>query len=272
MKTSTDQLSDYDKIKAVIKNRTDAIKSQDIEKAVSAYNDDLLMFDVVGELSASGVQAVKERLTTWFGTMQKLTDYEVRIIDIAVDNAMAYCNNFNHIVAVKKDGKDLNMWWRETLGLKKQNDNWLIFSAHSSVPFDGQSGKASTGLKPSDDLKINHNGGNIDLRDLVKNIFHAYEIKDKALCEQMLTDDFTFTSPNNDDHINRNAYFEKCWPFSEQNPVYEFEKIAVSGNDVFVLYSCEIKSGKKFKNTELFKFEKDKIKAVEVYFGDTIQK
>ena len=60
------------------------------------------------------------------------------------------------------------------------------------------------------------------------------------------------------------------WPFSEQNPVYEFEKIAVSGNDVFVVYNCKTKIGKKFRNTEFFKFEKDKIKAVEVYFGNTI--
>lgn len=272
MKTSTNQISDYDKIKAVLKHRTDAIKSQDIEKAVSAYRDDLLMFDVVGQLSASGAQAAKERLTIWFDTMQKLVDYEIRIINIAVDNTVAYCNNFNHIVAITKDGKDLNMWWRETICLKKQNENWMIFSAHSSVPFDGQTGKASIGLKPDDDLKKENDSNNLNLPDLVKNIFHAYETKDRSTCEKMLTDDFTFISPNNDDHINKDAYFERCWPFSEQNPVFEFEKIAVSGNDVFVLYSCKTKTGKKFRNTELFKFDNEKIKAVEVYFGDSVQK
>ncbi len=228
------------------------------------------MFDVVGELSANGAKSAKERLKTWFGTMQMLKDFEVRFIDIAVNNKIAYCNTFNHIVAIIQDGKDLNMWWRETLSLQKLNDKWFIFCAHSSVPFDALSGKASTGLKPSDDLKMKRDGSNIDLADLVKNIFHAYEEKDRPACEKMLTDDFTFTSPNNDDHISKGTYFERCWSFSAQNPVYEFEKIFVSGNEVFVLYNCKIKTGKQFRNTELFKFEKDKIKAIEVYFGNTI--
>ena len=270
MKTHTNQPSDYDKIDSLIKHRIEAIKSQDIQKVFSNYSDDLLMFDVVGELAVTGVQAAKERLKTWFGTMQKLVDYEIRIIDISVDNHVAYCNNFNRIVAITKDGKDLNMWWRETLGLQKRNEKWFIFSVHSSVPFDGQSGKASTGLKPSDDFKIKSYNSNIDLANLVKNIYHAYETKDKSACGKMLTEDFTFTSPNNDDHINKDAYFEKCWPFNEQNPVFEFEKIAVDGNDVFVLYNCKTKTGKQFRNIEFFKFHEDKIKAVEVYFGNAI--
>jgi len=273
MNSLTIQPNDRNKIESLIKQRIEAIKSQDIEKAVANYSDDLLMFDVVGELSSVSVQAVKERLTTWFATMQKLIDYESRIINIAADNNVAYCNTFNHIVAITKNGGQLDMWWRETLGCKKHNDKWVIAAAHSSVPFDVQSGKASTNLKPSDDFtKEQFNNTTIDLSNLVKNIFHAYETKDKSACEKMLTDDFTFTSPNNDDHISKDAYFERCWSFSEQNPVYEFEKIVVSGEDVFVLYNCVTKTNKKFRNTELFKFEKDKIKAVEVYFGDTIQK
>ncbi|MEO7044611.1 MAG: nuclear transport factor 2 family protein [Ferruginibacter sp.] len=105
---------------------------------------------------------------------------------------------------------------------------------------------------------------------MVKNIFRAYETKDKSGCEEMLTDDFSFTSPNNDDHINQDSYFERCWPFIEQYPIYEFEKIVVSGFEVFVTYNCETKIGKKFRNTELFKFNQDKIKEIEVYFGAAI--
>jgi ketosteroid isomerase-like protein len=266
----TKQSNDNQKIETLIMDRIIAIKSQDIDKAVSDYSDDLLMFDVVGELAVCGSQAARERLTIWFATMRKLIDYEIRIVNIVVDNTVTYCNNFNRIVAITKDGKELNMWWRETLCLKKHNDNWLIFSAHSSVPFDGQTGKASTGLRPSENFKIESDSSNFNLTDLVKNIFHAYEAKDRAACEKMLTYDFTFTSPNNDNHINKDAYFERCWAFSEENPVFEFEKIAVNGNDVFALYNCKTKTGKKFRNTELFKFNRDKIMAIEVYFGESI--
>lgn len=116
--------------------------------AVATYRKELLMFDVIGELSATGVEAAKHRLTEWFSTMQELVDYEVNIIDLTAGTDVAFCNTFNHIIAIKRDGGQLDMWWRETLGWKKQDDEWHIASAHSSVPFDGQSGKASIDLKP----------------------------------------------------------------------------------------------------------------------------
>jgi hypothetical protein len=44
----------------------------------------------------------------------------------------------------------------------------------------------------------------------------------------------------------------------------------VNGNDVFALYNFKTKTGKKFRNTELFKFNRDNIMAIEVYFGESI--
>lgn len=172
-------------IESLIQQRIEAIISQDIEKAVASYSKDLLMFDLIGELSNFGVQAAKDRLTEWFSSMQKLINYEVKIIEIVEDNNVAFCNSFNHIEAIKKDGGKLDMWWRETLGWKKQNGKWVVITAHSSVPFDGQSGKASLALKPSKELTENNSTkeNNIEISSLVKNIFHAYETKDKAACE-----------------------------------------------------------------------------------------
>jgi len=250
-------------IERLFKQRTDAIKARDIEKALAGYSKDLLMFDVVGELSGSGNQSASDRLKTWFGTMEELTDFEIRIIDINVGDDVAYSSTFNHIVAVKKDGVELNMWWRETLGLKKVSGEWLVCTAHSSVPVDPQSGLASTGLKPS---STHLEKRTIDFSELVKDIYRAYETKDKSACENLLADDFTFTSPN-DDHISKQDYLQRCWPFSEENPVYHLEQIMITGNYVLVLYACETKAHKKFRNTEHFQFEDAKIKSIEVFFG-----
>ena len=110
----------------------------------------------------------------------------------------------------------------------------------------------------------------IDIGTLVKKIFSAYETKNRKQAENLLTNDFTFTSPL-DDHIDKKTYFEKCWTFSNENPKYKFEKIFVKSNEVFVLYECETKTHKRFRNTEFFKFDGSKIKTVEVYFGVTLE-
>ena len=51
--------------------------------------------------------------------------------------------------------------------------------------------------------------------EIVRRYFAAYEAKDRTAVDELLTSDFTFTSPF-DDHISRATYFQKCWPQSER--------------------------------------------------------
>jgi hypothetical protein len=44
----------------------------------------------------------------------------------------------------------------------------------------------------------------------------------------------------------------------------------VKGNEAFVLYELEPATGAKFRNTEFFRIEGNKIREVEVYFGSPI--
>ncbi|MGH8727711.1 MAG: nuclear transport factor 2 family protein [Burkholderiales bacterium] len=49
----------------------------------------------------------------------------------------------------KTGGENVDMWFRETLGLRKIGGTWMITHEHSSVPFymDGTF-KAAVDLKP----------------------------------------------------------------------------------------------------------------------------
>ena len=102
--------------------------------------------------------------------------------------------------------------------------------------------------------------------DLVRRYFAAYESKDRMALEQLLTDDFRFSSPL-DDYIDRRMYFERCWAFSEQVRAFHIMKLFERGEEAFVLYECEPKVGPRFRNTEFFRIEGNKIKEVGVYFG-----
>jgi ketosteroid isomerase-like protein len=108
------------------------------------------------------------------------------------------------------------------------------------------------------------------ISDLVRKCFSAYELKDRQMIEDLLSEDFTFTSPL-DDRIDRTEYFKKCWPTSENIQSFQIEKLFENGNEAFVRYECEMKAGKKFRNTEWFRFEGGKLKEVQVYFGEETQ-
>lgn len=106
----------------------------------------------------------------------------------------------------------------------------------------------------------------IKIEELVRGLFSAYQQQDRDYVEQLLSDDFRFSSPQ-DDNIDRKAYFEKCWPMSETTKRHHLQKVFVIGNEAFVLYDLETTEGSKYRNTEFFTFESGKLHKIEVFFG-----
>jgi ketosteroid isomerase-like protein len=104
----------------------------------------------------------------------------------------------------------------------------------------------------------------------IRAIFAAYLANDRKAVEESLADDFTFTSPY-DDQIDKATYFERCWKNSDWIERHELEKIFVEGDEAFVTYKCMARGGKSFRNTEFFAFAGNKIRRIDVYFGATYQ-
>ena len=79
---------------------------------------------------------------------------------------------------------------------------------------------------------------------VVRDIFGAYESGDRGA-----------------------TYFERCRPASETIVAYEFPRLAEAGEEVVVTYDATRTEGPRFRNTEIFGFDGDKVNRVEVYFG-----
>jgi ketosteroid isomerase-like protein len=103
---------------------------------------------------------------------------------------------------------------------------------------------------------------------IIRALFAAYLRNDRGAIEDAFTDDFTFTSPF-DDRIDKARYFVDCWRVSDWIAQHDLERIAVDGDVAFVTYRCVAKDGKSFRNTEVFGFEGERIRSIDVYFGAT---
>jgi ketosteroid isomerase-like protein len=99
--------------------------------------------------------------------------------------------------------------------------------------------------------------------------YRAYVEKDRFAIEALLADDFHFTSPW-DNRIDRQTYFERCWPTSETISGFDFVHVIADGNRVFVTYEGRRTDGKRFRNTEILTIRDGRIADVEVYFGWSI--
>jgi ketosteroid isomerase-like protein len=102
--------------------------------------------------------------------------------------------------------------------------------------------------------------------DVIRACFAAYKSKDRKILEDLLTDDFHFTSPY-DDEIDRATYFDRCWPNSELFQDVTVERIFEQGNAAYTTYKVLTKDGREFRNTEFMTFDGGRINHVDVYFG-----
>jgi ketosteroid isomerase-like protein len=101
---------------------------------------------------------------------------------------------------------------------------------------------------------------------LARAAYRAYESGDRTAIERLLSDRFTFSSPA-DVEIDRERYFERCWPNAPLISGYEFVRMIESGDEVVVTYDCTRTDGTRFRNTEVLTFTGAQISRVEVYFG-----
>ena len=111
-------------------------------------------------------------------------------------------------------------------------------------------------------------GSSATAEEVARKYYKAWETKNWGPFDILLSENFTFTSANDDDHISKSAFKKGCWDtqidFIER---FDLERVFGSGNEAFVKYLCHTKNGKSFRNVEYFRVRDGKVDAIECYFG-----
>ena len=150
MTKETSRGEDEVKIRAVIENWAEALRTKDAKRLVSNYAEYNVMFVLSPPLqytrdNAPGIKGVEE----WFATFRGPLGYEIRDLHITAVDGVAFCHSLNRLSGVKSSGEKTELWFRETLCLRKVDGNWKIAHQHESVPFYmNGSNKAAIDLKP----------------------------------------------------------------------------------------------------------------------------
>jgi ketosteroid isomerase-like protein len=109
----------------------------------------------------------------------------------------------------------------------------------------------------------------MDNAEIARAMYRAFAAKDRATVEQLLADDFHFTSPL-DNRLDRATFFQRCWPNSERIRGFDFIRVVAAGEAVIVTYEGHSTAGGRFRNTEVLTIRAGRIHEAEVYFGWSI--
>jgi hypothetical protein len=107
-----------------------------------------------------------------------------------------------------------------------------------------------------------------DKEKVVKAYYSGFERKDWNAVAAQFDDGFTFTSPNNDDHISVDKFKEKCWGTAKFIKKVNYIKMVENGDDLLLLVQIITVDDKVVRNVDVFSFgSTGKIKSIEVFFG-----
>jgi hypothetical protein len=71
--------------------------------------------------------------------------------------------------------------------------------------------------------------------DIARELYEGFASADREAVEQLLSPDFTFSAPP-DPLLDRDGYFERCWPGAGSGDAFEFVRLVETGDEVIVTY------------------------------------
>ena len=103
---------------------------------------------------------------------------------------------------------------------------------------------------------------------VVRAWYKAWEKKDWDRASVLSTADFTFTSPDGNDHISKAEFKKNCWDTQIAFiKAFELELVMAQGDDVLAKYDCHTMNGKSFRNVEYFRLRNGEIASLQCFFG-----
>ncbi|MFK0264080.1 YybH family protein [Streptomyces angustmyceticus] len=129
-------------IRELLETRTRAFGRRDAATAAADYDDDLVLYDVVGPF-VRRAEDPTGRLEKWIASYRTGIGHEIRDLEITAGADLAFCHFLVRISGTMRDGTEVGMWVRATSCLGRQGDEaWTIVHEHASVPFDADTGHA----------------------------------------------------------------------------------------------------------------------------------
>jgi len=141
---------DETEIRAIIADHAKALYAKNADLLFAHNAKGMLSFDLAPPLlHKADAPDARKSTEAWFATWKGPIGWEDRDLVVTASEDVAFSTSLAHMTGTKTDGAEVSLWLRSTNGFRKENGEWKIVHAHSSVPFamDG-SFKACIDLKP----------------------------------------------------------------------------------------------------------------------------
>lgn len=125
-----------DEIRALLDRRGAAAGAKDIDLLLSVFSPDIVYFDIVPPLRYTGLDALRERFTDWFGRWQGPIGQQLRDVEVLMSGDVAAAHMLVRASGTMANGIEVDYWVRVTDICRRTDDGWRITHEHVSLPID----------------------------------------------------------------------------------------------------------------------------------------
>lgn len=135
-------------VRSLIESWAQSMRRKDATGVLAHQTQDFVQFDLAPPLLSVGLEP--KGLEQWFATWRDQVGFAIKDLHVTADDNVAFCHGLIHLTGPCTDGSETDVWFRNTLCLRKTGDARKIAHGHESVPMymDG-SHKAAIDLKHS---------------------------------------------------------------------------------------------------------------------------
>lgn len=148
MALATHDVTAEDEIRGLLDSWLQAVKAQDVPRIMTHYAPDVLAFDAIMKLQFKGAEEYGAHWKMCMEMCPGPMTFEMHEVGVEAGRDLAFCHYICHCGGTDDKGELQSGWMRVTVCCRKAGGKWLIAHEHFSAPFDCESGKALTDLKP----------------------------------------------------------------------------------------------------------------------------
>ncbi len=135
-------------VRALISEWTRESSKKDIEAAMKPYADQILSYEHVHRLSYQGRDEIRGVCQEGFDAAPGEFQWDIPDLKVKTSGDIAVTWGLNRMRFKGPDGESTTIYSRGTRIFQKIDGRWQLIHSHLSYPFDPDTGKALTDLKP----------------------------------------------------------------------------------------------------------------------------
>jgi uncharacterized protein (TIGR02246 family) len=126
---------DEQSIRTLIERWTEAVHAGDMDLVLADHADDIVMFDVPPPYEGvRGIDAYRDTWPPFFEWQAKGASFEIETLEVTAGDDVAYAHALLRCGTPQELAANPENRLRLTLGLRKEEDRWVVAHEHHSFP------------------------------------------------------------------------------------------------------------------------------------------